>query len=79
MAKLSLAIKKEYMKIELSDEAVEDIVCATLKEHMKYMRKNIKEIKKISNLKGFQEQDLVHDVVMLEAMAKVYAYFGGDL
>lgn len=67
------------MKIELSDEAVEDIVCATLKEHMKYMRKNIKEFKKMSKLKEFQEQDLGHDVAMLAAMEKVHAYFGGDL
>lgn len=67
------------MKIELDDETIEGIVCATLKEHMKYMRKNIKELKKMSKLKDFQEQDLAHDVAMLAALEKVHGYFGGNL
>jgi demethoxyubiquinone hydroxylase (CLK1/Coq7/Cat5 family) len=67
------------MKIELSDEAVEDIVCATLKEHMKYLKKNIKEHNKKSKLQPFEIQDLGHDVKMLAAMKEVYAYFGGNL
>ena len=67
------------MKIELSDEAVEDIVCATLKEHMKYLKKNIKEHKKKDKLHPFEEQDLGHDVKMLAAMEEVYGYFGGNL
>jgi hypothetical protein len=67
------------MKIELSDEAIEDIVCATLSEHMKYMKKNIKELKKKGKLEPFQQQDLGHDVAMLAAMEEVYGYFGGNL
>ena len=67
------------MKSELSDEAVEDIVCATLNEHMKYMRKNIKELKKQKKLGAHQQQDLGHDVSMLAAMEEVYGYFGGNL
>lgn len=67
------------MKIELSDEAIEDIVCATLAEHMKYMRKNIKELKKKKKLEAHQQQDLGYDVNMLAAMEEVYGYFGGDL
>jgi hypothetical protein len=67
------------MKIELSDEFVEDIVCATLKEHMKYLKKNIKELKKKSKLETFQQLDLGHDVAMLVAMEEVYGYFGGNL
>jgi hypothetical protein len=67
------------MKIELSDEAIEDIVCGTLKEHMKYMKKNIKALKKMDELQPFQMQDLGHDVKMLAAMEEVYGYFGGNL
>ena len=67
------------MKIELSDEAVEDIVCATLKEHMKYLKKNIKEHKKRDKLEPFQAQDLGQDIKMLAAMEEVYGYFGGNL
>ena len=68
------------MKIELSDEAIEDIMCATLDEHMKYMKKNIKELKKKKGaLEPYQAQDLGHDVKMLAAMEEVYGYFGGNL
>jgi hypothetical protein len=68
------------MNIELSDEAIEDIVCATLKEHMKYLKKNIKEHKKKKgNLRPFELQDLGDDVKMLAAMQDVYGYFGGNL
>lgn len=67
------------MKIELNDEAIEDIVCATLKEHMKYLKKNIKELKKQKKLETFQQLDLGHDVSMLAAMEEVYNYFGGNL
>lgn len=68
------------MKIELSDEAIEDIVCATLSEHMKYLKKNIKDLKKKKgSLEPHQAQDLGHDVKMLAAMEDVYGYFGGNL
>jgi ABC-type Zn uptake system ZnuABC Zn-binding protein ZnuA len=67
------------MKIELSDEAIEDIVCATLKEHMKYLKKNIKELKKKGKLASHEEHDLGHDVKMLASMEDVYGYFGGNL
>ena len=67
------------MKIELSDDAIEDIVCATLKEHMKYLKKNIKEHNKKSKLTPWEEQDLSHDLNMLHSMKEVYGYFGGNL
>lgn len=67
------------MKIEFSDEAIEVIMCETLKEHMKYMKKNIKELKKKGKLEPFQKEDLGHDVAMLAAMEEVYGYFGGNL
>ena len=67
------------MKIELDDETVERIVCATIKEHMKYAKKNIKDLKKKSSLKDFEAEDLGHNEKMLAAFQEVYGYFGGDL
>lgn len=67
------------MNIELDDEVTDTIVCATIKEHMKYMRKNIKELKKKKNLESHQLADLGYDVSMLAAMEQVYGYFGGNL
>jgi hypothetical protein len=70
------------MKIELSDDAVEDIVCATLKEHIKYCKKNIKDLtakRKAGGLKDFEEEDLIHNMTMLNSLKDVHGYFGGNL
>lgn len=70
------------MKIELSDEAIEDIVCATLKEHIKYANKSIKELKakqKTTQLKAYELEDLGSNVSMLRSLKEVYGYFGGNL
>lgn len=67
------------MKIELSDEAIEDIMCATLKEHIKYAKKNIRDLNAKKNLKDFEEEDLIHNMTMLVSLKAVYEYFGGDL
>lgn len=70
------------MKIELDDETLEGIVCATLKEHIKYANKNIKDLKakqKQGQLKDFELQDLGHNIQMLASLKDVYGYFGGNL
>lgn len=70
------------MKIELSDDAVDDIVCATIKEHIKFCKKNIKDLKalqKKETLKSFQADDLLYNVQTLQSLQSVYAYFGGNL
>lgn len=67
------------MKLELDDEVTDAIVCATLKEHMKYLKKNIKELKKEKKLSPHRQQDLGHDVSMLAAMEEIHNYFGGNL
>lgn len=70
------------MKIDLDDDTVEGIVCATLKEHIKYTKKNIKELtakQKAKKLQAFEEEDLNHNMTMLQSLKDVHAYFGGDL
>ena len=68
------------MKIDLSDAVVDDVVCATLKAHIKYTKRSIKELKaKKGKLYSHQEDDLCNDMQLLESMEHVYAYFGGNL
>lgn len=67
------------MILELDDEVTDAMVCATIKEHMKYLKKNIKELKKKKKLESHQQLDLGHDVSMLASMEEVYGYFGGNL
>ena len=66
------------MKLELDDVVTDAIVVATLKEHMKYLKTNIKNHKKRDKLEPFQAQDLGNDTKMLAAMKEVYGYFGGE-
>ena len=67
------------MKLELDDDVTDAIVLATLKEHMKCAKANIKTLKKKKNLQPYQQQDLGYNVHLLEAMEVVNKYFGGDL
>ena len=70
------------MKIELDDETVEGIVCATIKEHLKYAKKNVKDLRakqRKTGLKDFEEDDLAHNENMQDALGRVYGYFGGYL
>ena len=67
------------MKLELDDEVTDAIVCATIKQHMKYLRKNIKELKKKKQLESHQQLDLGYNVNMLASMEAVCGYFGGNL
>ena len=67
------------MKLDLDDEITDAIVCATLKEHMKYIKKNIKELKKKPKLESYQKEDLGNDVKILANMEEVFNYFGGAL
>lgn len=65
------------MKLELDDDVTDAIVSATLKEHMKYLKKNIKELKKKKRIPNSQAIDLIYDQNLLEAMEIVREYFGG--
>lgn len=70
------------MKIELDDDTIDNIVCATIKEHLKYAKKNVKELrakKKKSGLKEYEQDDLTHNEDMQDALGRVYGYFGGYL
>lgn len=67
------------MKLELDDEVTDAIVVATLKEHIKYAKKGIKELKKKKKLAPYEQQDLGSYVHLLEAMETVNRYFGSEL
>ena len=67
------------MKIELDDETIDSIVCATLKSHIKYCKDNIKSLRKTPDLKDYQKEDLSNNIETLAALEVAYNYFGGNL
>lgn len=67
------------MKIEMDDEFVDHIVASAIKEHISYVKKNIRELKKKKNLKDFEQQDLGYNVKLLASLQDAHGYFGGNL
>lgn len=64
------------MKIELDDEVTDAIVVATLREHLKYAKKNIKDLRKMKKLETYQAEDLGNNVKLVDSIEDVLHYFG---
>lgn len=64
------------MKLELDDEVTDAIVVATLKEHLKYAKKNIKDLRKMKKLETYQAEDLGINVKLVDSLEDVLHYFG---
>jgi hypothetical protein len=64
------------MKLELDDSVQDAIVVAALKESMKILKKNIKNLSAKKNREPHEEEDLLFGISTLDAMQKVCAYFG---
>lgn len=64
------------MKLELDDEVTDAIVVATLKEHLKYAKKNIKDLRKMKKLETYQAEDLGNNVKLVDSLEDVLHYFG---
>jgi len=67
------------MKFKLNDEAVDQLVLSILRTQIKVVKKSIKRLDKLTELKPYQQQDICNDKDNLKAMEKVYDYFGGNL
>lgn len=63
------------MKIDIDDSMRDKIINTCLKEHMKYLKKNVKELSAKKSLTPFQETDLLQDLTLLNAMKEVHNYF----
>ena len=63
------------MKLDIDDAISDAIVRSSLKEHMKYLKKNVKELSAKKSLTPFQKTDLLQDLTLLNAMKEVHNYF----
>lgn len=63
------------MKLDIDDAISDAIVRSSLKEHMEYLKKNVKELSAKKSLTPFQETDLLQDLTLLNAMKEVHNYF----
>ena len=65
------------MKFVIGDDIVDQLVMDSLKVQIKVVKKSIKQLKKTGTLEYYQQEDLANDVVVLDALQKVYDYFNG--
>lgn len=66
------------MKDFVLDGEIADAICRnSLKQHIGYITKNIKKLKKEKLLHDYQKLELGSDIYMLEAFKLVHDYFGG--
>ena len=66
-------------KIEIDGETADRIVVCSLKDSIEYLKKEIKTLKKKKNLDDWEKEQLADSVIELDAMEKVFDYYGGNL
>lgn len=67
------------LKVEIDPETADGIVRCSLKQTIDYLRIDIAKLKKKKKLEDYQKQDLAEHIVSLNAMEKVFDYYGGNM
>ena len=67
------------LNIEVSEEIADQIVLDVLKESIDCVTQDVKNLKAMKNKKEYQRQDMLNGIEILEALEKVYKYYGGNL
>lgn len=68
------------MKIDLTDDQIDDIVLYEMKRHSKILDSNISDLKKRrKKLQKFEKEDLARYEEVLESMNVMIGYYGSHL
>jgi hypothetical protein len=67
------------MNIEITEEIIDGILKTELKNSINDIKRDIKNLKKISKREKYQDEDLSYDQELLPHLEAVYNYFGGNL
>ena len=65
-------------KVYIDPETADGIVVASLTDTMESLRIEIKRLKSTKNLLPHQKEDLADATLHLDAMEKVFDYYGGN-
>lgn len=68
-----------HMNIEITEEIIDEILKTELKNSINAIKRDIKNLKKISKREKYQDEDLSYDQELLPHLEAVYNYFGGNL
>jgi len=67
------------MKIEISDEFVEELIRASLKESLLVLCSQIKKYRNKKRLSEWEQNELDDCYYSLDHLEKTYEYYGGNL
>ena len=67
------------MKVEIDPDTADGITRCSLKQSIEYLREDIASLKKKKKIEDYQKRELAELVVALDAMEKVFDYYGGNL
>ena len=71
--------KNNNMNVEIDPETADGIVRASVKQTIEYLREDITVLKKTKKLEYYQKHELSELIITLDAMEKVFDYYGGNL
>jgi hypothetical protein len=63
------------MKIEITDDSVDEIILNSLKEQRDFMSSDLKKLKRIKNPKPYVQEDIVYHTNYLQALKTVIAHY----
>jgi len=71
--------KIKNMNVVIDPETADGIVRASVKQTIEYLREYIADLKKKKKTEYYQKHELGELIVTLDAMEKVFDYYGGNL
>ena len=71
--------KIKNMNVAIDPETADGIVRASVKQTIEYLREDIADLKKKKKTEYYQKHELGELIITLDAMEKVFDYYGGNL
>jgi len=67
------------MRIELSDDQIDEVVLFEMRRHSKLLESNVASLKRKRRRKKFEDEDLDRYKEVLSAMKVMLGYYGSNL
>jgi hypothetical protein len=72
-------MKNNNIKVEIDPDTADGITRCSLKQSIAYLREDIADLKKKKKTEYYQKHELGELIITLDAMEKVFDYYGGNL
>lgn len=64
--------------VEIDYETADRIVVCSIKESIKVMQDETNRLKRKKKLEDYEKRDLAENIIDIEALKRVYSFYGGD-